>query len=183
MYASCSDKIAKWQLLGWQGALLSGLLKEPIRLASIVCGARTELLSASIQDPGNPSKAEHVPATRHQSVENTKDSIDPAAFASQCRHQGHRHRRIGAVRDGSAAELCYSTSNARSAKAQEAAMVRAIFDRCKRSWEAIMDSFAQQEVSSATAGVRQAGSCEETTAARSLVEGWINSPPEVGHFA
>ncbi|CAF0710605.1 unnamed protein product [Brachionus calyciflorus] len=35
---SCSDKIAKWLVLGIQGALLSNLIKEPIYLDTIVIG-------------------------------------------------------------------------------------------------------------------------------------------------
>lgn len=33
---SCSDKIARWNFLGLQGALLSSLVEEPIRLKSVV---------------------------------------------------------------------------------------------------------------------------------------------------
>ncbi|KAJ3365727.1 hypothetical protein GGF32_008125 [Allomyces javanicus] len=35
---SCSDKIAQWQCLGLQGALLSHLIPEPITFASIIVG-------------------------------------------------------------------------------------------------------------------------------------------------
>lgn len=35
---SCSDKIAKWNSIGWQGALLSLLIKKPIFVESIICG-------------------------------------------------------------------------------------------------------------------------------------------------
>ena len=40
---SCSDKIARWHALGIQGALLSLIIVRPIRLASIVVGARCSL--------------------------------------------------------------------------------------------------------------------------------------------
>ncbi|KAK6617810.1 hypothetical protein RUM43_014038 [Polyplax serrata] len=35
---SCSDKIAKWTSIGWQGALLSLLLEKPITVDAIICG-------------------------------------------------------------------------------------------------------------------------------------------------
>ena len=35
---SCSDKLARWASIGLQGAVLSLLLREPVRLASIVVG-------------------------------------------------------------------------------------------------------------------------------------------------
>jgi hypothetical protein len=37
---SCSDKVARWALLGVQGALLSGLLSAPLYLHSVVVGAQ-----------------------------------------------------------------------------------------------------------------------------------------------
>ncbi len=36
---SCSDKAARWALLGLQGALLGELLCAPLRLAGVVVGA------------------------------------------------------------------------------------------------------------------------------------------------
>ncbi|CAJ1401780.1 unnamed protein product [Effrenium voratum] len=35
---SCSDKLCRWNRLGWEGALLSRLLKEPLRMQSVVLG-------------------------------------------------------------------------------------------------------------------------------------------------
>lgn len=35
MHLECSDKLGKWALLGWQGALLASVLAGPLRFASI----------------------------------------------------------------------------------------------------------------------------------------------------
>lgn len=35
---SCSDKICRWNHIGWQGALLARLIREPVTMASIVIG-------------------------------------------------------------------------------------------------------------------------------------------------
>ena len=43
---SCSDKIAKWCVLGLQGALLSGLLENPLALASVTVAVPEEGLLA-----------------------------------------------------------------------------------------------------------------------------------------
>lgn len=44
---SCSDKIARWACLGVQGALLSGLLLDPLYLSSITIAAPPELKEES----------------------------------------------------------------------------------------------------------------------------------------
>ena len=38
---SCSDKIAKWNAIGWQGALLSFFIPNPITMEGIICGGES----------------------------------------------------------------------------------------------------------------------------------------------
>ncbi len=37
-YLSCSDKIALWSVIGWEGALLSALLEHSIFIETVICG-------------------------------------------------------------------------------------------------------------------------------------------------
>lgn len=43
---SCSDKLARWALLGLQGSLLGSLLAAPIRLSTLTVGLPPTLASA-----------------------------------------------------------------------------------------------------------------------------------------
>ncbi|XP_021943531.1 tRNA-specific adenosine deaminase 1 [Folsomia candida] len=45
---SCSDKIAKWQILGLQGCLLSNIIPIPIRFSSITIGASVPFKMTSL---------------------------------------------------------------------------------------------------------------------------------------
>lgn len=47
---SCSDKLARWALLGLQGALLSSLGVEPIKIALLVVGGVQAPLRAKVGD-------------------------------------------------------------------------------------------------------------------------------------
>lgn len=46
---SCSDKLAKWQILGLQGALLSLFIEEPLRLKSITIGGNVPFSKESLE--------------------------------------------------------------------------------------------------------------------------------------
>lgn len=46
---SCSDKIAKWQMLGLQGAVLGILIPKPVRLASITIGSGVPFNEGSLR--------------------------------------------------------------------------------------------------------------------------------------
>ncbi|CAL8072754.1 unnamed protein product [Orchesella dallaii] len=46
---SCSDKLAKWQIMGLQGALLSVFIPEPIRIKSITIGGNIPFRQESLE--------------------------------------------------------------------------------------------------------------------------------------
>lgn len=52
---SCSDKICRWQVLGWQGCALLPILPDPIRVSSVV-------VSRDPRSAADPSVAESAPS-------------------------------------------------------------------------------------------------------------------------
>ncbi len=88
---SCSDKLARWACLGLQGCLLSALLKEPLRLASVVVSVPSTTAAAAKDDesgklvllPGNPPVAEQD----HESRQAASSSGDVAGTASEAARQ------------------------------------------------------------------------------------------------
>ncbi|CAG7730518.1 unnamed protein product [Allacma fusca] len=46
---SCSDKIAKWQILGMQGSLLGNFIKTPLVLSSVIIGGKVNLSASTLQ--------------------------------------------------------------------------------------------------------------------------------------
>ena len=98
---SCSDKIAKWQILGLQGSLLGNFIPEPIVLSAVIIGGsvefNTEALERAIHTrfhsklPEEIRKDHHLPVV-HQSrmnfMEFPQDGKPAPASISGCLSHG-----------------------------------------------------------------------------------------------
>lgn len=178
----CSDKIAKWQLLGWQGALLSSLLKDPIRFASITSGSKSEISSFPMRTPSGPNAVAMRPVAQDMAPERAPDLIPYVADSVAPEvHCGVSQGNIDIVNDKPLGDHSPSTRWAAIMQAQQAAMFRAFYGRCRDSWVAIMGK-QQQGHTSPAEGMRWADTHKEANAARALLRGWKDFPPEVRWF-
>lgn len=168
-----SDKIAKWQLLGWQGALLSSLLKEPLRFSSITCGALSDLNlpTHSASGPGGVASSQPDQSS-HGGDHNASPVAEPPGL---CHHgvppASAGLRRVAETGGGRIPSGCVGT------KEQEAAILRAVYERCMDSWQSIMRTWPHQGAGMARAPPAQL--CEPPVHAQSLLKGWIKLEREV----
>ena len=77
---ACSDKIAKWQVLGAQGAALSLLVPAPVAFASIVVGRKFDgdalRLGTCCRSAGFPHEVFRLPRPKHLAALRTAVKIE-----------------------------------------------------------------------------------------------------------
>ena len=84
---ACSDKIAKWQVLGAQGAALSLLVPSPVTFASVVVGRKFDgdalRLGTCCRSAGFPHEALRLPKPKHLAALRTAVRIESDAVREE----------------------------------------------------------------------------------------------------
>lgn len=135
-----------------------------------------------MQTPSGSPVVAHRPAAQNQAPD-LEDATDIIPYSSDAgaapnMHSGVPQSNSDVGNDMSSRDDGPSTRWAPVMQAQQAAMVRAFYGRCRDSWAAIM-STQQQGHTRTAGGMRRAGTQEEEDAARALLRGWEDCPPEV----
>ena len=96
---ACSDKIAKWQVLGAQGACLSVLVPTPVTFASIVVGRKFDgdalRLGTCCRSAGFPHETFRLPEPKHCAALRTAVKIESDALDEETpekKNDALRHR-------------------------------------------------------------------------------------------
>eukprot|EP00892_Ulva_mutabilis_P006798 jgi/Ulvmu1/4490/UM002_0216.1 len=165
---SCSDKIAKWQLLGWQGSLLSSLLREPLRFTSITCGLLSELQH-------QPQSTDEVHAVRpsQEAPQSAPAAADGLSLVDSSRCVEVKQK-MPVCTEGSRDAEASDAASCPGEAAQRAAVVRAVYARCSDSWQSLTCSWAQR-----AAATPQSKRCVATQRAQWLLHGWRGMQPDV----
>ena len=95
---ACSDKIAKWQVLGAQGAALSLLVPAPVAFASIVVGRKFDgdalRLGTCCRSAGFPHEVFRLPRPAPRRVRTAVKIESDVVFSEPLKNTLHRRRRM-----------------------------------------------------------------------------------------